>query len=182
MRKSTMSQEGRERQDEEEQEQQEVDEKEKAVDETENAANGNTQSRRRKGKGARARQRRVQALETHAVSKSINNWPANKQPPLLDNHASLALDRRPEQTPEQTPDQTPDQIEDQVQVPVQQELPLRRGDIVVSVPSPKFPRSVKLEVLCLIWSSAKGDYAVHFRGNPHKAWLRNLGRTYTKKL
>jgi len=58
-------------------------------------------------------------------------------------------------------------------------LPLKRGDIVVTVPSPKFPKSVELEVLCLIPTG--DDFAVHFVRNRFKAWLRNFGHTYLKK-
>ena len=63
-------------------------------------------------------------------------------------------------------------------------LPLKRGDVVVTVPSDMFPESVELTVNNLIYNPNRKDWMVTFTspGSQH-AWLnKNLGRSFEKKV
>ncbi len=136
-------------------------------------ANAPARSRRKKGKGARARMRREQALaQLDKPQACLHVHSANK--------AQVTEEGVTEEGVTETTETQAQRQELPLELPLK--LPLERGDIVVTKVSRMFPQPRTLEVQCLIWSSVKGDYAVHFRSNPHKAWLRNLGRTYTKKM
>ena len=62
------------------------------------------------------------------------------------------------------------------------QLGLKKGDVVITVPSDRFPESVELTVNNLVYNPNRGDWMVTFDndGSSH-AWLNNLGRTYYKK-
>ena len=85
------------------------------------------------------------------------------------------VEQQAEKNPEE---QTEEQNKEYTEHTKRGDLPLRAGDHVVTFPSRKFPVSVKLQVQCLVWCKNAQDWGVHFRRNPHKAWLKNLGRTY----
>lgn len=62
------------------------------------------------------------------------------------------------------------------------QLDLKKGDVVITVPSDRFPEPVELTVNNLVFNPNRGDWMVTFdNGGSNHAWLNNLGRTYYKK-
>ena len=61
-------------------------------------------------------------------------------------------------------------------------LSLQKGDVVVTVPSDRFPVSLELTVSNLVFNPSRGDWMVTFTndGSDH-AWLSNFGRSYHRK-
>ena len=129
-----------------------------------------TGSRRRKqGVGARARARALAKQEAGPV-QYVRDRPFAAQEASSTPQAAVAQDgnhsvQETQQTDDGEEKATP--------------LPLRRGDIVVTVPSDKFRQAVELEVQCLIRVGA--DWKVHFCRSTYTAWLRNFGKTYHLK-
>ncbi|MDC0367081.1 hypothetical protein OAM67_01505 [bacterium] len=61
-------------------------------------------------------------------------------------------------------------------------LPLKKGDVVVTVPSERFPKSTELVVYNFHWHNTRGDWMVSFSDDGSNfAWLKNLGRSYFLK-